>query len=121
MDSIFLNSIKNIGSESMDLVSLLIVFFTAIAFVITWILNRISILRIRKRVSQIKESSAVLQRTLDIDNSWVLNDNRRFNGNRHFDDYGCSGGYRCLSRYRCFNRYRYLGRYRRFGSYWCNG
>ena len=72
MDSIFLNSIKNIGSESMDLVSLLIVFFTAIAFVITWVFNRISILRIRKRVDQIKESSAVLQRTLDIDNSWVL-------------------------------------------------
>ena len=72
MDSIFLNSIKNIGSESMDLVSLLIVFFTTIAFVITWVFNRISILRIRKRVDQIKESSAVLQRTLDIDNSWVL-------------------------------------------------
>jgi PAS domain S-box-containing protein len=72
MVSILLTTIEKLGSGSMDLVSLLIIFFTAIAFVITWVVNRISILRIRKRVSQIKESTDILQQTLDIDNSWVL-------------------------------------------------
>lgn len=87
MVSILLTTIENIGSGSMDLVSLLIMFFTSIAFVITWVVNRISILRIRKRVSQIKESSAVLQRTLDIDNCWVLrlNIKKQYADNLHGD------------------------------------
>ena len=77
MTSILLTPLENFGSGSLDLVSLLFVFFSAIAFVITWVINRISILRIRKRVSQIKESSAIMQHTLDIDSSWVLRLNIR--------------------------------------------
>ena len=77
MVSILLTPIDNLGSGSLDLVSLLFVFFAAIAFVITWSVNRISILRIRKRVSQIKNISAIMQHTLDIDSSWVLRLNLR--------------------------------------------
>ena len=77
MVSILLTPIDNLGSGSLDLVSLLFVFFAAIAFVITWSVNRISILRIRKRVSQVKNISAIMQHTLDIDSSWVLRLNLR--------------------------------------------
>ena len=72
MTGILLTQIDHIGSGSLDLISLLMVFFACVAFIITWGVNRISILRIRKSVSQSKEISSIMQHTLDIDSSWVL-------------------------------------------------
>jgi len=41
-------------------------------FIVTWAINRISILRIRKKSDQTKEISAIMQRTLDIGHNNVL-------------------------------------------------
>ena len=77
MMNILLAIIDNFGSGSLDVVTLLVTFLTFVAFIITWILNRISILRIRKNVRQSKDISDILQHTLDIDSSWVLKLNLR--------------------------------------------
>lgn len=75
--NILLAIIDNFGSGSLDVVTLLVVFLTFVAFIITWVLNRISILRIRKSVRQSKDISDILQHTLDIDSNWVLKLNLR--------------------------------------------
>ena len=54
-----------------DVLSVLIVFIVLFAFLATWAINRISILRIRKRTNQTKEMSAIMQHTLDISNNYV--------------------------------------------------
>lgn len=77
MMNILLAIIDNFGSGSLDVVTLLVVFLTFVAFIITWVLNRISILRIRKSVRQSKDISDILQHTLDIDSNWVLKLNLR--------------------------------------------
>ena len=57
---------------SFDTTSVLIVSVTTIAFIISWAANRISILRIRKRVSESKEIYDILQHTLDLNDNYVL-------------------------------------------------
>ena len=57
---------------SFDTTSVLIVSVMTIAFIISWAANRISILRIRKRVSESKEIYDILQHTLDLNDNYVL-------------------------------------------------
>ena len=50
----------------------MMVFLTLLAFLATWAVNRISVLRIRKRVRQTQEISEIMQRTLDGSSNIVL-------------------------------------------------
>lgn len=70
-----------------DVITLLQVIFVMIGFIITWAINRISILRIRKNANQTKEISAIMQRTLDIGHNNVLKLDlrRRYAKNLHGD------------------------------------
>ena len=69
MNSLIL-TIQN--STSVDSVSLTITLLTFIAFIIGWVVNRISILRIRKNSEQVKDLSAIMQHTLNTSNNYVL-------------------------------------------------
>ena len=60
------------GVDQFETVSVMMVLITFIAFIATWALNRISILRIKKGVDQSKEISAIMQHTLDISHNQVL-------------------------------------------------
>lgn len=55
-----------------NILSVLIVIIVLFAFLATLAINRISILRIRKRADQTKEMSAIMQHTLSISNDYVL-------------------------------------------------
>ena len=55
-----------------DTTSVLMVGLTAVAFITTWFFNRISILRIRKRINESKEIYDVMQHTLDVNDNYVL-------------------------------------------------
>lgn len=57
---------------SLDTTSVLMVGLTAIAFIITWVFNRISIMRIHKRVNESKEIYDIMQHTLDVNDNNVL-------------------------------------------------
>ena len=47
-------------------------FFATLAFIISWAINRISILRIRRNAKQTKEISAIIQQTLDVGHNYVI-------------------------------------------------
>lgn len=68
-----------------DVITLLMVMMVTMVFIVTWAINRISILRIRKKSDQTKEISAIMQRTLDIGHNNVLKLDlrRRFAKNLH--------------------------------------
>ena len=55
-----------------DIIALLMVMMVTMVFFVTWAINRISILRIRKKSNQTKEISAIMKRTLDIGHNNVL-------------------------------------------------
>ena len=55
-----------------DALYVVLLFVAFIGFIATVGINRISILRIRKRVAQAKEISTIMQHTLDISNNYVL-------------------------------------------------
>jgi len=55
-----------------DTASLLMVCIVTVCFLATWTANRISLRRIRQGVSQTRETSAILQHTLNQSNSFVL-------------------------------------------------
>ena len=59
-------------SGFLDATSVLMVSLTAIAFIISWVFNRISILRIRKRVNESKEIYDIMQHTLDVNDNYVV-------------------------------------------------
>lgn len=59
-------------SSGIDSVSLLMTLLTAIAFIIGWVINRISILRIHKNSARSKELSSIMQHTLNTSNNYVL-------------------------------------------------
>ena len=71
MNSLFAY-ISPLLATSPDLVSPLLVLLTVIAFLATWAINRIIILRIRKRSAQTKEISDIMQHTLNLSNNFVL-------------------------------------------------
>ena len=56
----------------LDATSVLMVSLSLIAFIFSWVVNRISILRIRKRVSESKEIYDIMQHTLDLNDNYVL-------------------------------------------------
>ena len=60
-----------------DTLYVVLLFVALIAFFATVGINRISILRIRKRAAQAKEISTIMQHTLDISNNYVLKLNIR--------------------------------------------
>ena len=60
------------GSVLFDSVSVMMTFFVIIAFIITWILNRLSILRIRKQSAGIKDASAIMRHTLNMSQSYII-------------------------------------------------
>ena len=55
-----------------DAIYVVLLFVVLIAFFATVGINRISILRIRKRVRQAKQISTIMQHTLDISKNYVL-------------------------------------------------
>ncbi len=61
----------------LDVSSVLMLMVACIAFVLAWAVNRISVLRIRKDVDKIKETSAIMQHTLDMGKNYVLKLNIR--------------------------------------------
>ena len=70
--TILLSHIQILAAIQPDLSSVLMVVVIFIAFVLTWAVNRINLLRIRQGVSKIKETSAIMQHTLDMSKSYVL-------------------------------------------------
>ena len=71
MNSIFLHNILlQIGF--LDTPSVLMVVLIAMVFIITWGINHISILRIRRRVKESKEINDIMQHTLDVNNNYVV-------------------------------------------------
>ena len=56
----------------LDAVSITIVALAAIAFIISWVVNRISILRIRKTVQENKDIRDIMQQTLDENSNFVV-------------------------------------------------
>lgn len=53
-------------------ISMLMVLIVIIVFIISWVFNRISLLRIRKNTDSIKDLSTVLQQTLNINDDYVI-------------------------------------------------
>ena len=70
--TILLSHIQILGAITLDVSSVLMVIVIGIAFVITWAVNRISLLRIRQGVDKIKETSAIMQHTLDMGKNYVV-------------------------------------------------
>ena len=71
MNSIFLHStLLQIGF--LDTPSVLMITLTALAFIATWGINHISILRIRRRVKESKEINDIMQHTLDVNANYVV-------------------------------------------------
>lgn len=71
--NIILSDIANSSSQSgVQSVSMLMVLVVLIIFIISWVFNRISILRIRKNTDCIKDLSTVLQHTLIVSNNYVV-------------------------------------------------
>ena len=56
----------------LDAISITIVALAAIAFIISWVVNRISILRIRKTVQENKDIRDIMQQTLDENSNFVV-------------------------------------------------
>ena len=53
-------------------ISLLMVLAVVVFFIISWVFNRISILRIRKNSESIQDLSTVMQHTLNVSNNYVV-------------------------------------------------
>ena len=60
------------NSSEVQGVAILMVFAVIMIFIISWIINRISILRIKKDTEQIRDLSTTLQHTLNVNRSKVL-------------------------------------------------
>ena len=55
-----------------DMISFILVLLVLVVFFATWAINRISVLRIRNTVRTTKEISTIMQRTLEINHSYVV-------------------------------------------------
>ena len=66
-----------------DMISFILVLLVLVVFFATWAINRISVLRIRNTVRTTKEISTIMQRTLEINHSYVvrlnINEQKAFN------------------------------------------
>ena len=70
--NILLTDIVNNNQADVQSISMLMVLVVLIIFIISWVFNRISILRIRKNTDRIKDLSTVLQHTLKVSNNYVV-------------------------------------------------
>ena len=70
--TILLSHIQILSATMPDVSSVLMVIVIGITFVITWAVNRISLLRIRQGVKKIQETSAIMQHTLDMGKNFVV-------------------------------------------------
>lgn len=84
MNSLIL-TIQN--SSNVDSISLMAVIIVFIAFIIGWVVNRITLLRIRKNSMQVKDLSTIMQHTLNTSNNYVLklSVQERYSLNMHGD------------------------------------
>ena len=71
MNSILLYTIPLVQGE-LDTTSIVIVILVTIAFITVWVVNRISILRIRKRVQESQEMRDIMQQTLNENSNFVV-------------------------------------------------
>ena len=71
MNSIFLH-ITLLQMGFLDTPSIMMITLTAMAFIITWGINHISILRIRRRVKDSKEIYDIMKHTLDVNDNFVV-------------------------------------------------
>ena len=69
MNSLILTIQNSPNVDSISLTAAIIVF---IAFIIGWVVNRITLLRIRKNSMQVKDLSTIMQHTLNTSNNYVL-------------------------------------------------
>jgi len=69
MNSLILTIQNSSNADSISLTATIIVF---IAFIIGWVVNRITLLRIRKNSMQVKDLSTIMQHTLNASNNFVL-------------------------------------------------
>lgn len=72
MNILLTDIVNNSNQADVQNISMLMVLIVLIIFIISWVFNRISILRIRKNTDRIKDLSTVLQHTLNVSNSYVL-------------------------------------------------
>ena len=70
--TILLSHIQTLLTIGLDVSQVLMVAIACIAFVVAWGVNRISLLRIRQGSDKIKETSAIMQHTLDMGKNYVL-------------------------------------------------
>ena len=70
--NILLNYIPQTISTTMDFATMTMVILITAAFLVTWAVNRISILRIRKESDKTKDISAIMQHTLSLGGNVVL-------------------------------------------------
>ena len=75
--NILLTTIQQAG---VDKISLLITVIIFMAFIFSWVINRISLLRIRHNSERTKDLSTIMQRTLSTSNNYVV----RLNLQKHF-------------------------------------
>lgn len=71
MNTILLYTIPFFTGD-LDTASIVMFILAAIAFIFVWAVNRVSILRIRKRVQKSKDIRDIMQRTLDENNNFVV-------------------------------------------------
>jgi hypothetical protein len=71
MNTILLYTIPFFTGD-LDTASIVMFILAAIAFIFAWAVNRVSILRIRKRVQESKDIRDIMQRTLDENNNFVV-------------------------------------------------
>ena len=71
MMNLLLTNMANNSQSNVQSISMLMVLVVIIIFIISWVLNRISTLRIKKNTERIKDLSTVLQQTLNVSNNYV--------------------------------------------------
>ena len=72
MMNLLLTNMANNSQSDVQSISMLMVLVVIIIFIISWVLNRISTLRIKKNTERIKDLSTVLQQTLIVSNNYVV-------------------------------------------------
>jgi len=87
MMNLLLTNMANNSQSDVQSISMLMVLVVIIIFIISWVLNRISTLRIKKNTERIKDLSTVLQQTLNVSNNYVvkLSMQNRMGYNMHGD------------------------------------
>ena len=72
MTNLLIISLMPLAANGTSLLTILLVAGVVCAFVASWGFNRISVLRIRKNLARSRELSAIMQRTLDTNQNYVV-------------------------------------------------